>query len=1035
MIKFIFSLIQNRLLIIVLGLLVLGGGYYSYKGLPVDALPDVTPTLVQVFTVTQGLAPEEVEKYVTYPIEIVMAGLPNIKEIRSVSNFGLSVVNIYFNDGTDIYFARQLVNERIQQARETIPDGFGDPEMGPISTAMGLVLFYYLEDQSGNYTLEELRTIQDWTIKPILQTVPGVTEVLGIGGYEKQFHVQIDPKSLLKYNVTLSEVVNSIESNNLNVGAQFIVKNAEEYIVRSEGLAGSKEDIEKIIIKSFDGTPIYLKDLAVIEIGGAVRRGLQTKDGEKEVVAGMVIKLYGTNSSTVIKKVEDKLDEINNALPSGVKIVPYYQQKSLVEASIRTVTHALGFGILLVVIVLFAFLGSFRPSIVVMLSLPFSILFAFIGMKYFGISANLMSFGGLAIAIGMLVDGSIVIVENVDRLLSESDGKESKISIIATACKEVIRPIFFSILIVIVVFLPLFTLQGVEGKTFGPLAYTLTLAMFGSLIFSIFIAPVLSYLLISKEKLKGSNENWFIVNINKLYNPLITFFVNRRRYSVFLGIILVLIGAIIFTRLGSEFTPKMNEGTLVLRLTMAPSIALDETKRVTMLVEKRLIKIPEIKEVVTRIGRGEVGAHADPTNNSEMYIILNPKKEWRTARNQEDIENIIREELGDVPGVAVNLTQPIKMTVDELLEGVRGDFAIKLFGDDLDILKEKADEISNEISQIKGATDVQTDQVIGTPQLLIKINRNSIARYGINISDVQEVIRAAVGGRETGQVFEGVRRFDILVRFQPKYRDTPEAIGNILIKSSSGSLIPLNQLADINNVVGPRQITRENNQRFITIQGNVVGTDIGSFVDIANEKINKNVKIPPGYLINWGGQFKLQQEANKRLKIVIPVMLLIIFILLFANFRSLKNSYLILLNIPLALVGGVIALWVTGQNLSVPSSVGFIALFGIALENGLILVTYLNQLTREGLSMSAACIKAATLRLRPVLMTAVTTAFGLLPLLLSHGTGSEIQKPLATVVIGGLFTSTLLTLLVLPAIYPWFSGDLDKQNLNERQVD
>jgi len=1021
--NFILSLIQNRLLILVIGLLVIAGGYYSYTKLPVDALPDVTPTLVQIFTVTQGLAPEEVEKFVTYPIEVSMAGLPDIKEIRSVSNFGLSVVNIYFKDGTDIYFARQLANERLQQARENIPKGFGNPEMGPISTAMGLVLFYYLEDPSGNYTLEELRTIQDWTVKPILQTVPGVTEVLGIGGYEKQYQVSINPNLLLKYQLTVNEVISSIEANNLNVGAQYIVKNSEEYIVRSVGLAGGRQDLEKIVIKSVDGTPVYLKDVADIGIGGAVRRGLQTKDGEKEVIAGMVIKLYGTNSSTVIKDVEDKLAEVNNILPEGVEIVPYYQQKSLVEASINTVTYALGFGILLVIIVLFAFLGSIRPSFVVMLSLPFSILFAFIGMKYFGISANLMSFGGLAIAIGMLVDGSIVIVENTDRLLCESDGKASKSEIIANACREVIRPIFFSILIVIVVFLPLFTLQGVEGKTFRPLAYTLTLAMFGSLIFSIFIAPVLCYLLISKENLKDSNENWLIVNLNKLYSPLITFFVNRQKYSVFLGIFLILIGALAFTRLGSEFTPKMNEGTLVLRLSMAPSIALEETKRVTMLVEKRLLKISEIEEVVTRIGRGEVGAHADPTNNSEMFIILKPKNEWRSSGNQEELEKTIREELGEVPGVAVNLTQPIKMSVDELLEGIKGDFAIKLFGDDLDILKEKADEISNVIRRVSGAEDVQTDQIVGTPQLLINIDRNAIARYGINISDVQKVISAAVGGQQAGQVFEGVRRFDILVRFNPESRDTPEAISNILIKSSSGSLIPINQLAQIKEVVGPRQITRENNQRFITIQGNVVGTDIGSFVNNANDAIKSEVVLPPGYLLNWGGQFKLQQEANKRLMVVVPIMLLIIFVLLFANFKSLKNSYLILLNIPLALVGGIIALWITGQNLSVPSSIGFIALFGIALENGLILVTYLNQLTGEGLTMNTACIRAATLRLRPVLMTAVTTAFGLLPLLLTHGTGSEIQRPLATVVIGGLITSTLLTLLVLPAIYPWFAKE------------
>ncbi len=1033
-----FSL-NNRLLAIVMAALVMAGGWFSYSRLPIDAFPDVSPALVQIFTETEGLAPEEIEKYVTFPVEAAMNGLPRLETIRSVSNFGLSVVNIYFEDGTDIYFARQVVNERLQEAREQIPEGFGEPRMGPISTGMGLILFYYLEDTEGKYSLTELRTIQDWLIKYQLQTVPGVTEVLGIGGWEKQFQVQIDANALLRYNLTVQEIIEKVKANNLNVGAQFVEKNSEEFIVRSIGLLTGVEDIGKIVVKNNDGTPVYLNQIADIGVGGAIRRGVQTRDGIEEVISGMVVKLYGSNSSTVIGKVEKKLAEINKTLPEGIRIIPYYQQKSLVEAAVSTVTDALFLGIISVIIFLVIFLGSVRPSIVVALSIPFSIMFAFIGMRYMGLSINLMSFGGLAIAIGIMVDGTIVMVENIDRMLKESSENESVISVVGKASKEIIRPIIFAITIIIVVFLPLFTLQGVEGKTFKPLAYTVSLAMLGSLIFAIALAPLFSSLLMKKSGINRADSNTpeetaLIRYLKKIYLPIVEFFVKKRIYAIILAASLLLAGGLIYPKLGSEFTPTLQEGTIILRLTMAPSISLNESTRITQIVEKRIMKVDEVEHVVTRIGRGEVGAHTDPINSAEMYILLKPQEEWKTASGQGDLEEVIRQEVGNIPGVFSNFTQPIQMTVDELLEGVRAELAIKLYGDDLDILKQKADEIAKVVNTIHGAADVQPDQINGTPQLLINVNRKAIARHGINVNEVQQVIHAAVGGEKAGQLFEGVKRFDILVRFAPEFRSTPEAIGNLLIKSPSGARLPLKQLADIREFVGPRQITRQNSQRFITIQSNVIGRDIGSFVEEAQTAIDERVDLPPGYLVTWGGQFRLQQEANQRLSIVIPVTLFLIFILLYSSFGSVKSTILILLNIPLALVGGIAALWFSGQNLSVPSSVGFIALFGIALENGMVLVTYFNQLIKKGMDIDRASVKGALLRLRPVLMTAVTTALGLIPLLTAGGVGSEVQRPLATVVIGGLFTSTILTLLVLPAIYKWFSPIIIKEKQKNARI-
>jgi len=1010
----------NRLLMAVLAIGVIVAGFATFRELPIDAFPDVTPVLVQVFTETEGLAPEEVEKYVTYPIETAMNGLPGLEKIRSVSNFGLSLVNLYFREGTDIYFARQVVSERLAEARQAIPEGFGDPQLGPISTSMGLVLFYYLEDTTGRYSLTELRTLQDWIVKPHLMSVPGVTEVLGIGGFEKQYQVQVDPEALRRYGLTLSEVVAAIRANNFNVGGSFIEKHGEEFIVRSVGLARGLSDLRRIVVKSVDGTPVYLDQVAEVRIGGAIRRGLQTKDGKTEIVAGQVIKLYGENSSTVIRRVEEKIREINRILPEGVRIVPYYEQKSLVEACISTVTSALGQGMVLVVAVLMLFTGGFRASVVVALAIPFSIALAFLGMRKFGLSANLMSLGGLAIAIGMLVDGAIVFAENVDRKLRENPDR-SRLSVVAEACAEVGRPVAFALLIIVLVFLPIVSLKGVEGKTFRPLAYTVILALLGSLIYAFLITPALSaYFMRGNKKVGPTFGDRIIRNLERLYQPLGRFFVRHALAATIVAVILITLGGIVGSRLGSEFVPKLQEGTIVLRLTMAPSVSLNESKRLTMLVERRLMKIPEVRSVISRIGRGEVGAHTDPVNSAEMYILLHPRETWR-VKDQEELVDLLRRELGEIPGVLTNFTQPIEMTVDELMEGVRAEIAIKIFGEDLETLKRLGDRVASVVRTVPGAVDVQVDQISGTPQLLIRPKREKLARYGLNVSDVQEMIEIGVGGKSVGEIFEGLKRFDIFVRLTPEYRNDPERLGNLLLRTPGGGYLPLREVAEIREIVGPRQITRENIQRFITVQCNVSGRDIGSFVEEAKRKIEKEVKLPPGYLITWGGEFELKEAANRRLRVVVPITLTLVFLLLFMSFGSVRLSALIMANLPLALVGGLVALWLTGQYLSVPASVGFIALFGIALENGMVLVTCIRQLQGRGLPVEEAALKGAMLRLRPVLMTALTSALGLLPLLFASGTGSEIQRPLAAVVIGGLFTATLNTLFLLPALYRWFA--------------
>jgi cobalt-zinc-cadmium resistance protein CzcA len=1026
--RFIQFALENRLMVVVLALATLIGGYFAYRSLPVDAYPDISPALVQVFVETEGLAPEEVEKYVTYPIESAMNGLPKLDHVRSVSNFGLSVVNVYFEDGTDIYFARQLVGERLQPAREAIPDGFGEPVMGPITTGLGQILFYVLEDTSGNYSNTELRTIQDWIVKFNLQTVKGVTEVLSIGGEVKQFQVRIDPSALIRYDISLPQIKARIEANNANAGAQFIVKNDEEYIVRSVGLAQDLDDLRNIVVKTIDGTPVYLHQLGELIIGGEIRRGLTTMNGEGEVVVGMVLKLIGSNTSNVIEAVKQELATINSNLPDGVEVRPYYDQATLVKAAVSTVTNALLQGIMLVALVLLAFMGGLRPSVVVALSIPFSVAFAFLAMKWFNISANLMSLGGLAIAIGMMVDGAVVVVENVDRMLRQSsqEGKaspdESRLHVVARACQAVARPILFAISIIIIVFLPLFTLQGVEGATFRPLAYTVAIAMLGSLIFALVIAPVTSSLLMKRPK-HDRPPRFDIVNwLQKGYGPLVTRMVAHRWAAVAVAVVVLAIGAAVAPRLGSEFVPRLNEGDLLIRATMAPSISLEQSKKTIDVFEEQLMQeFPEITQVVSRIGRGEVGAHADPVNSAEIFVSLKPQEEWESAETLDGLYAAMSEAFEDFPGAKFNFTQPIAAAVDELLTGTKAELAAKLFGDDLEVLNTQAQAIERVLRTIPGAQDVQRDQVTGTPQLRITLNRDAIARYGLNVSDVQHTLNMAVGGASAGQVFEGIRRFDIYLRLQEDARQDAEAIRQLIIENDAGQRIPLEEVAAIEEVVGPRQITRENNQRFITIQANVRDRDIGSFVAEADAAIAEQVDLPPGYFLKWGGQFELQQQANKRLMIVVPITLALVFLMLYANFSSLRNALLIMLNIPLALVGGIVALWLSGLSLSVPAAVGFIALFGIALENGLVLVSYLNELVRDGVPMAQACVRAASARLRAVIMTAVTTALGLFPLLFADGTGSEVQQPLATVVVGGLVTATLLTLLVIPALYPWFA--------------
>ena len=1005
-----FSL-KQRLLVVAMVVLVAALGFYSLNNIPIDAFPDVTNIQVQILAEAPGLSPVEVEKLVTFPIEVAMNGLPRLTEVRSISKFGLAVVTVVFEDGVDIYFARQLVLERLQRVKESLPPTVPDPEMGPITTGMGEIYQYFLESDS--LDLMTLRTIQDWIVKPQLRTVPGVTEVNSFGGLVKQYQVLVDPAKLLSYNITLQDVFEAVENNNSVAGGNFLEHASEQYIIRGIGLAQSEQDLENIIVKNEGGTPIFIKNVANVTVGPEVRQGAVVMQGRGEVAAAIVMMLKGENSRKVIERVKAKIEEINKTLPPHVKIHPYYDQTELVNKTITTVRTNLLEGGLLVIAVLLIFLGDLRGGLIVASSIPLSMMFAFIGMEWLGLSANLMSLG--AIDFGMIVDGSVVMVENFERKLLHKDPNRTKLQVIEDAAKEVGRPILFGILIIIAVYLPILTLQGIEGKMFTPMALTVGMALIGSLILTLTFVPVASSFLLKE---KSSHQEPRIIHwIRQLYTPLLEKALKRRSLTLGIALVVLLVSFALVPFLGTEFIPELDEGSILVQPIRMPSVSLTESIEMEKKIQQIIMQFPEVEFVVGRLGRPDIATDPMGVNLSDIYVTLKPKSEWKTATTKEELVEKMVAELKHVPGVNYNITQPIAMRVDELVAGVKSDLAIKLFGEDLKILKEKADHIAQVVRTVEGAADVITEQISGQPYLNIYIDRNAIARYGLNVADVQRVVEIAIGGKVATEVFEGQIRFGVLVRYPESRRGDIQAIENTLVNLPSGGTIPLSQVARIAAEEGPVQVSREFGRRRIVVECNVRGRDIGSFVSEAQKKIDAGVQLPPGYSITWGGQYEHQESATKRLLVVIPLSIFIIFVLLFTTFGNIRHSMLILLNLPFALSGGIFALLIRGLHLSVSASIGFIALFGVAVLNGIVLISYVNQLLKEGHELEFAVIKGTSDRLRPVLMTALVASLGFLPMALSQGTGAEVQRPLATVVIGGLITSTLLTLFVLPILY------------------
>ena len=1008
--------LKQRLMVILGALLLIGIGVYSFKNLTIDAFPDVTNIQVQVISKAPGMSPLETERFVTLPIELQMSGLPGLTETRSLSKFGLSLVTLVFEDNVDIYFARQLVLERLIEAKESLPQGV-EPMLGPVSTGLGEIYQYTVE---GKGSPMDLRALQDWVIRRLLRSVPGVADVNSFSADVKQYQVIVNPERLLKYNLTLNQMFEAIAKNNTNASGSIMKKGGEQYIIRGLGMLKTIDDIGGIVVASSHGTPVYVRDMAELKIGPpSAPSGAVIKNGN-EAVAGIVLLIKGGNSRDVVEKVKEKVKEVNKALPEGVKIAPFYDRAELVKRVLSTLRKALSEGALFVILVLFIFLGNVRSALVVTLSLPLTALFTFIIMRQIGLTANLMSLGGLAIAIGMIVDGAIVIVENIFRHLSERKG-ENLIHVIAGASKEVLRPVIFGVLIIAIVFLPLFTLTGVEGKMFKPLAVTITIALVCSLIISIFVVPVLSSFIMKP----GKEEDTKLLSFVKRGYRLVRDWALKNRLKVIaVSAAAFLLSLALLLFIGKEFMPVLQEGTLTIQLIRLPGISLEESIEMEKRFQKILLSFPEVESVVSKIGAAEIATDPMGPELSDPIITLKPLSQWKTARTQEELINKMREKLEtSMPGAAFNFTQPIALRVDELISGVKSQIAVKLFGDDIEKLREKADEIARVMSTIKGTADLRVEQVSGQPYLHIEIDRSAMARYGINISDVQEIIEIAVAGKSPTEVFEGDKRFDVMMRFPEGKRGDIESIGNILVPMPEGRGIPLKQIARLYFIEGPNQISREDGQRRIVIECNVKDRDIGGFVGEAQEKISKGVKLPAGYYMTWGGQFENQERAMKRLMIIVPVTLLIIFLLLYMTFNSIKNALLIIMNIPFALIGGIVALFISGQYLSVPASVGFIALFGVAVLNGVVLVSYFNKLRLEGASIDEALRIGTDLRLRPVLMTALVAMLGLVPLLLSSGTGSEIQRPLAIVVVGGLITSTILTLIVLPTLYRWFEEE------------
>ena len=1027
--------LKHKLLAFITTVAVCGLGVVSLSRLSIDAFPDISPNLVQVFAEVDGMAPEEVEQLVTRPTETAMRSIPGVQKIRSLSSLGLSTVNVYFEDDVDIYRARQLVAERLQQAEEGIPDGVDMPhglEMGPLASGMGKILAYYVQAEGRDIT--ELRTLHERIVKRSIETVPGVAKVISQGGFVRQYEVELSPEELLSHKLTIDDVSEAIELSNANVGAGIITRGSEELIVRTLGRVETVEELANTVVKSVDGKPVLVKEVGTVRLGGAFRRGVAILDGKGEVVLGGIYKLHRANSFDVIKRIRARIAEINTTLPEGVRIVPYYDQADLVTSSILTVRNALILGLILVSIVAFLFLGNLRNAVIMVCSLPFAMLFGIICMQRTGFPGDLISFGGMAIALGMIIDATIIMVEKIQTAIWQSDGRIPDRTVILTAAQEVGRPIVFAVAVIVVVFLPIFTLGEIEGKMFRPLAFAVTTTMLGSLIYALLIAPIF-YRIMHRphHRPEGHAPGRALTASLNGYEWLVRGSLKRPLLLIVFPLLLLAGGVLGFLRLGREFVPTLQEGTIQAYAYMNPNVSLDEIEGVCSDISTEAVKVPEVKNVIADIGYGEVGPHMHHTNYGCIVITLKPRSQWREdIRSQKDIIARINKRIGSLLGVSVGYSQPIAHEVGGLIAGSGSEVVLKVFGDDMDELKSIAGQIEHVLADVEGTADLRVEQTSGQTQLQVVLDPVGLARYGLNKHQVQTIVRQAITGEVVGDVFEGEIASRILVRLDKRYQEDREKLGNLLIPTPAGSHVPLKRLTTkIDTVTGLRQISRENTQRYTSVQCNVRGRDVGTFVSDAQEAVAKAVSLPPGYRLAWGGQFELQEAANRRLAIVIPITLVLVLSMLYGLFSSVRLAMLIMLNVPLALVGGIIALATFGENISIPSSIGFIALFGIVLTDGVVLISRFERLRKQGTSLHAAVISGCRSKFRPVLMTTVTTALGLLPLIIAAGTGSEVQRPLAIVVVFGLATSTLVTLFIIPAAYIWIEGKWERRLRSE----
>ena len=1020
----------RKRLFVVLGVLFLVAlGVWSVLSIPIDAFPDVTNIQVEVLSTAPGMSPPEVERFVTFPVEIAMRGLPRLAQVRSISKSGLSVVTIVFEDGVDIYFARQLVLERLIEARERVPAGT-EIVMGPVSTAMGEVYQYTLlgdlpAGMGMTEYLTQVRTVQDWILAPLLKSIPGVNDINSFGGYIKQYQVIVNPEKLLAYDLTLGDISDVLRRNNINVGGNILERDERQFLVRGIGLLQNVADIGAVALKTKGGIPVLLGNVAGIQAGQAVRQGGAVKDGTDEVVGGVVMMLRGANGRAVVRAVEHRVGEINasGVLPLGLRIEPYYRRSDIINRAVHTVTEALLIGSVLVILVLYAFLRSIRGAFIVVLALPLSVLFTFVTMKIFGLSANLMSLGGLAISIGMIIDATIIQVENVQRHLSEKGIGTHKLSTVLKAILEVRKPSIFGELIIALTFIPIIALRGIEGKMFLPLAFTHVIALFASLLLSLVAIPAFCYMVLKPHP---DRKSFIVEGAKKAYLPLLHWGLRRKGLILAVSVALLAGTAALIPRLGTEFMPIMDEGALDTDIQFLPGISLDESLAMSRKVQARLMEFPELVTVIGKTGQTGIALEARGVEKTGYVGVLKPRKEWTSARNREELIDRMREAVEDFPGMNISFSQPIACRIDELVAGTRAQLIIKLFGEDMEVLKSKSEEIAAILGRVRGATDINVERVAGQPYITVRPDRGRIARLGLNVEDVQSVVEAAVGGKTATRIYEGDKYFDLQIRYPEPRRNSVDTIGAILVRTPGGARIPLSQVADIAMLEGPSQISRESGMRRIGVECNITGRDLGGFVAEARQAIRRDVTLPPGYFLDWGGQFENQQRAMRRLAIILPATIGLILLLLFVTFGSLRISLLVILDLPFALIGGVLALYISGLYLSVPASVGFIALFGIAVLNGIVLLSYITQLQEEGRPLGEAIVQGCLSRLRPVLMTATITIFSLTPLLFAQGPGSEVQRPLAVVVVGGLITSTVLTLLLLPALYGWLGVKKDK---------